>query len=246
MAMYPAVRSQVQTVARGLAHADIDRDDDLRPLHIGGAKRLAIARRHLAVLGDLDVAEPNREPVAVGRLARLAHGHDDAAPIRVLAGDRRLHQRRIGDGQRDPPRRGGALGAGDAHRDEFGRPLAVLHHLVREIAQHLGERGAEAREPRIVRQAQFAARPATRPLPVANSSSVSLVEVSPSMVMALKVSSAAGASISRNGPGSIAASVKRKASMVAMSGAIMPAPLAMPLMVTGTPSISAWRVASFG
>ena len=39
----------------------------------------------------------------------------------------------------------------------------------------------------------------------------------------------------------IAASVKRKASMVAMSGAIMPAPLAMPLMVTGTPSISARR-----
>ena len=44
----------------------------------------------------------------------------------------------------------------------------------------------------------------------------------------------------------MAASVNRKASMVAMSGAIMPAPLAMPLMVTGTPSISAWRMASFG
>ena len=88
--------------------------------------------------------------------------------------------------------------------------------------------------------------PRAAAVPVANSKSVSLVEVSPSMVMALKVASTAGARISRNGPGSIAASVKRKASMVAMSGAIMPAPLAMPLMVTGTPSISVCRVASLG
>ena len=82
--------------------------------------------------------------------------------------------------------------------------------------------------------------------PVAKISKVSLVEVSPSMVTALKVSSTAGSSEARSACGSIAASVKRKASMVAMSGAIMPAPLAMPLMVTSTPSISALRVASLG
>ena len=70
---------------------------------------------------------------------------------------------------------------------------------------------------------------------MAKISTVSLVEVSPSMVMALKVSSTAGSSEARSACGSMAASVKRKASMVAMSGAIMPAPLAMPLMVTETP-----------
>ena len=40
--------------------------------------------------------------------------------------------------------------------------------------------------------------------------------------------------------------MKTKDSIVAISGAIMPAPLAMPLIVTRTPSISAVRVASFG
>ena len=44
----------------------------------------------------------------------------------------------------------------------------------------------------------------------------------------------------------IFASVATKASMVAMSGAIMPEPLAMPLSVTLTPSIFAVAVASLG
>ena len=44
----------------------------------------------------------------------------------------------------------------------------------------------------------------------------------------------------------IGASVATKASIVAMFGAIMPAPLAMPVMVMGTPSISARRDAPFG
>ncbi len=44
----------------------------------------------------------------------------------------------------------------------------------------------------------------------------------------------------------MAASVKTKESMVAMSGAIMPAPLAMPAMVTSTPSIFTLAVASLG
>ncbi len=44
----------------------------------------------------------------------------------------------------------------------------------------------------------------------------------------------------------MAASVATKASMVAMSGAIMPEPLQKPLMVTVTSPIFACRVASFG
>ena len=90
--------------------------------------------------------------VAVGGFASLADGHDHTAPIRVLAGDRRLHQRRVGDGKRDPARGFGRLGAGHLDRDEFRRPLPVLHHLMREIEQHLGEGHAEVRKPRIVRE----------------------------------------------------------------------------------------------
>ena len=63
------------------------------------------------------------------------------------------------------------------------------------------------------------------------STTVSLVDVQPSTVMELNESATAARSRSARGPGSTAASVVRKASMVAMSGASMPAPLAMPATV---------------
>src|ERR1700729_719699 len=68
--------------------------------------------------------------------------------------------------------------------------------------------------------------------PVANASNVSDVEVSPSMVTALKVSSTPFFSSDCSAPAAIGTSVNTNASMVAISGAIMPAPLAMPLIVT--------------
>ncbi len=83
--------------------------------------------------------------------------------------------------------------------------------------------------------------------PVANRSSVSEVDVSPSIVTALNVSST---SLFRQRRAMRAprcgASVKTKASIVAMSGAIMPAPLAKPLMRTVALPSFALAVASFG
>ena len=84
------------------------------------------------------------------------------------------------------------------------------------------------------------------PLPVANSSSVSLVEVSESTVMALKDGPVPAVRHSCSTAAGNAASVKTNASMVAMSGAIMPEPLAMPLIVTLVPSIMALALASLG
>jgi hypothetical protein len=81
---------------------------------------------------------------------------------------------------------------------------------------------------------------------VAKASSVSEVEVSPSIVTALNVSSTPLLSRACRAAGAIGASVKMKDSIVAMSGAIMPAPLAMPLMVTlALPSLTV-AVATFG
>ena len=71
--------------------------------------------------------------------------------------------------------------------------------------------------------------------PVANISSVSLVEVSLSTVTALKVLAVALRKQRLQDGAAICASVATKDSIVAMSGAIMPAPLAMPLMVTSPP-----------
>ena len=87
---------------------------------------------------------------------------------------------------------------------------------------------------------------AWRAAPVATSSSVSLVEVSPSTVTQFSdLSAASASSFCSTAPGTLA-SVKTKASIVAMSGAIMPEPLRKPLMVTVRSPILAWRVASLG
>ena len=89
-----------------------------------------------------------------------------------------------------------------------------------------------------------APRPAA--LPVAKKSNVSLVEVSLSTVTALKVLAVPRDNRSWSTGAAIGASVAMKQSIVAMSGAIMPAPLAMPLMVTSaSPSFTVW-VATFG
>ena len=76
---------------------------------------------------------------------------------------------------------------------------------------------------------------------MAKASSVSEVEVSPSMVTALKVSTTPSRNSACSTGAAIGASVKTKASIVAMSGAIMPAPLAKPLMVTSAPAMRARR-----
>ena len=70
--------------------------------------------------------------------------------------------------------------------------------------------------------------------------------MSPSIVTALKVSATASLSSACKAGAAIGASVKTKVSMVAMSGAIMPAPLAMPLIVTVALPRRAVAVATFG
>src|SRR6478752_6430543 len=88
--------------------------------------------------------------------------------------------------------------------------------------------------------------PCAAAVPVAKASRVSDVEVSPSMVTALNVSSTLSLSSACSAPDAIGASVNTNASMVAMSGAIIPAPLAMPLIVTfALPSFTV-AVATFG
>jgi hypothetical protein len=71
---------------------------------VRGDGRFVIALDRIAIGGDGDAAEADREPVAVRRFARLADRHDDAAPVGVLARDGGLDQRRVGDGQADAAR----------------------------------------------------------------------------------------------------------------------------------------------
>ena len=113
----------------------------------------------------------------------------------------------------------------------------------REVEQHRIERRAETAQHR--RRPRRGMR-ACRAWPVANSSTVSLVEVSLSTVVQLKLAATPRASIACKAAAGIAASVKTKQSIVAMSGAIMPLPLAMPQMRTSVSPIRAVRVAALG
>ena len=70
--------------------------------------------------------------------------------------------------------------------------------------------------------------------------------MSPSTVTALNVSTTPREISACSAGAAIGASVNTKASIVAMSGAIMPAPLAMPLMVTVAGPSRAVAVATFG
>src|SRR5262245_31688127 len=93
-----AVR-QIAGPDRGAAAADaeIDVDHDVGALDVAGHRRLVVVGHDLAAVGDLHAADRDLELVAVGALARLADRHDDAAPVGVLARDRGLDQRRVGD-----------------------------------------------------------------------------------------------------------------------------------------------------
>ena len=81
---------------------------------------------------------------------------------------------------------------------------------------------------------------------MANSSTVSEVEVSESTVVQLKLASTPFFSSACMAPAGSFASVNTKHSIVAMSGAIMPLPLAMPVIRTSASPICAVRVAALG
>src|SRR6266576_1613208 len=82
--------------------------------------------------------------------------------------------------------------------------------------------------------------------PLASSSAVSLVLVSPSTEMALKLRSATRRSRGWSEAGSATASVVSTASRVAISGWIIPAPLAIPPTVTRPPGVSKRTAQCFG
>src|SRR5580704_16821155 len=86
------------------AEADVDGDVDLAALHMLGDRPLVVIGHRPAIGGDLNAADGDTKPVAIGLFAGPADRHDDAAPIRVARGERGLDQRRVADRQADLPR----------------------------------------------------------------------------------------------------------------------------------------------
>src|SRR5215510_12493609 len=78
---------QITGPDRGLggSNPDVGVDQDLSALHISGDRAFDIVGRPLPIARNLMRAKSDREFVAVRRLTRLADGHDDAAPVGILA-----------------------------------------------------------------------------------------------------------------------------------------------------------------
>src|SRR3546814_14662298 len=70
------------------AKAEIGADADVLTFEVSGDGGFIVALDGEAVLCDPMVADADREPVAVGGFARLAHRHHDAAHVRILASDK--------------------------------------------------------------------------------------------------------------------------------------------------------------
>ena len=144
---------------------------------------------------------------------------------------------------RDPPRRFLRLRPLDAHLDELPRALAVPDHLMREIAEEIVERRLERPEPlvagirdlggaRRLAGGEHEQRVGGRRIAVDGDGVEAARTPFPSSACSTDAE--------------IGASVTTKESSVAMSGAIMPAPLAMPLIVTVASPRRTVRVAPFG
>src|SRR5580658_6605388 len=84
-----------QHAVAAFAEAERDFERDLGLLHRRRDGSLVIGRIARAIMRDADAVEPDRQPIAVGRLAGLADRHHHATPIGVLARNRGLDQRRI-------------------------------------------------------------------------------------------------------------------------------------------------------
>ena len=81
-------------------------------------------------------AEGDAKPREVDALAGPAYGGDDTAPVGVRAGNRRLDEGRIGDGQRDAAGGSRIDGTSDVDTDQLLRPLPIPHDLQRQIEQY--------------------------------------------------------------------------------------------------------------
>src|SRR4029077_21221727 len=177
-----------------------------------------------AAAADGDAGEADVNTLEIEWDACAAGGGEDAAPIGVGAGERGFYQRRIRHGERElggggGPVRGvwaGARGVG-APRTSISitrwapSPSATIASASwRQTFSSAAVNCAKAGPSAVIFRAPEH--------PLARIATVSLVEVSPSMVMALNVGATARRRARVKSAGEIAASVATNASMVAMLG----------------------------
>ncbi len=172
--------------------------------------------------------------VQVGN-ARVAHGSQDAAQVRVAGEKGGLHQRRMGNG----------VGGQGRHSSSVLPPstCTVMNLVAPSPSRTMAwaSRRATSCSGGFQRLGNRRCRPIgdrciARLVRVATTMKESLVEVSPSIVTRLKEPSASSSTSPCSSSGAMAASVARIAQHGGHVGRIMPAPLLMPVMFTVLPS----------
>ena len=125
----------------------------------GLLERRQVERHRGALRADLDVLDPDVERQRRGAGQRGPDRLGDAAPVGVAAVQRRLDQRRVGDGAGGGVD-GRLVAAVDDDAADAPGALAVAHDQQREAAQHGVERLAEAQLVLGLGRHAHAARPA--------------------------------------------------------------------------------------
>ena len=179
-----------------------------------------------AVLGDEQVAVADADLVGLEGDARAAELARDPAPVGILAVPRALDELALGHLARTEPRLVVGQGAGDLHRDDLGVAFGVADHLRGQVEADLGHGSRE-------RGRVGAVGPRG---PTARRMTVSLVDVHPSDDMRVEALRDPGPQdVGERAGARPAASVVSTASIVAMFGASIAAPLAMPPTVKPAP-----------
>ena len=155
--------------------------------------------------------------IDVGVVAALADRHRHPAPVGIGAVDGGLDERRVDDRLGHPLRLVDVAGSVDVDLDQRLGALAVGGDRLGEGECHLLEGHLE--RGRIDR---------ARPHHWRGSTAVSLVDVSVSTLTQLNVRSTTRRNVASSSSAPISASVVITAIIVAMSGSIIPTPLAMP------------------
>ena len=185
------------------------------------------------------VADGHADLFRINSYATSSDSGEDAAPVGIGAGPCGFYQEGMCNGAGDLQGLVAVLRLLDLKTDDVLHALAVGHDLFRQRAADFEQGRFE------ILCAHSSSR--MRLAPEARRRTVSLVEVSPSTEMTLKVSSQAFFSELRNSAGVAITSVSTYTNMVASWGWIMPEPLAIPVTALlperkGTLAILAARI----
>ena len=220
-----------------------DPDANLGARHGGPTRLLGVARIAATVADDQRIPEPDAHPVDVEpRQTRSPHGGQNATPVGVRGEERRLDQGRMGDGIGDAASLPAIGGLFNHQGHQLGCPLPIAHDGGGQFLAQLPDRATQGP---VIRRIRLQEGGIAQGAGGGQDAGV----IGGGVAIHRDRIEGGRHRLRQAGlqePPSTATSVAKKASMVAMSGRIMPAPLAMPVTTARRPAITKVRETSLG